>query len=238
MEKVFLRELLFMICFALVGYQLKAADKINVVDQKNTVVNYKDLISSGKLDANIYGLAAILTEMEANDVHSYDEVIKYFVAQGCDINEKLDIKKFMTEYGIKYGYATGKYLHKSQEEIQKLIQEAEQNLNSNILTRLFCYFNHGIMTYVSGAPANPYLIQALIQNRANVVNLGGILNFYRYAKDYELLDEGASCSCCVPINYKDTCLSISKYIYKNNSYINKAIMYSLISKKMYKKINE
>jgi hypothetical protein len=241
MEQTFLRELLFLVCFTLVGYQLKADTSkavTVVVSQFKIESEYKKLIESGKLQANIYGLAAVLTDIQETDTKTYDEVIKYFVSHGCDIREKLDIKKFMTEYGATYGYLTGKYTHKSQDEIQKLIQEAEKMLNSNILTKLFCYFNHGIMTYVSGAPANPYLVQALIQNDADINNLGGILNFFRYTKDYELITGNKACPCGLKDDYLDVSLDVAKHIYKNNSYINRAIMYVLMSKKMYQKISE
>lgn len=230
MENSFLREILFVVCFALVGYQIKT--------ESNIECNYQDFIASGKLKADIYGLAAVLTDIDPEDTQTYDEVIKYFIAHGCDIHQKLDIKKFMTEYGAKYGFLTGKYAHKSEDEIQKLIQQAEEKLRSNILTRFFSCFNHGIMTYIAGIPNNPYLAQALIKNNADIKSLGGILNFCRYSKDYEFALQQEEKDVDIDDEYKDTALDVAKNIYQKNSYINRAIMYVLMSKKMYQKISE
>jgi hypothetical protein len=239
MEQTFLRELLFLVCFALVGSQIKADTTkavAVVVHQFKIESEYKQLIDSGKLEPNIYNLIIVLGDIPAyaKNKRIYDEIIKYFIAHGCDIHAKCDMKTFL-DYGVKYSYLNGKFANKTQDEIQALVKEAEEKLGSDILTRFFIRFKHGIMTYVAGAPENPYVVQALIDNGADVNNLGGILNFFRSAKKYDWLIEKniSELKDLETIN-----LNIAKHIYKNNSYINRAIMYVLMSKAMYKKINE
>jgi len=239
MEKSILREILFLVCFALVGYQIKAdtSKSIATVVHKFKIESaYKQLIDSGKLEANIYNLIIVLGDVPASIKNKkiYDDIIKYFIDHGCDIHAKCDMKTFL-DYGIKYSYLNGKFANKTQEEIQSLVKEVEEKLRSDILTKFFIRFNHGIMTYIAGAPENPYVVQALIDNGADINNIGGILNFFRSAKKYDWLS-GKN----IPElqDLQNLYVNIAKHIYKNNSYMNRTIMYLLMSKAMYKKIQE
>jgi hypothetical protein len=239
MEQTFLREILFLVCFALVGCQIKAEVTkavVAVVNKFKIESEYKQLINSGKLEANIYNLIIVLGDIPTSIKNKkiYDDIIKYFIAHGCDIHAKCDMKIFL-DHGVKYSYLNGKFANKTQDEIQAQIKEVEEKLHSDILTKFFIRFNHGIMTYVAGAPENPYIVQALIDNGADINNLGGILNFFRSAKKYDWLT-GKN----IPElqSLENLHINIAKHIYKNNSYINRAIMYLLMSKKMYQKINE
>jgi hypothetical protein len=239
MKNSFSRKLFFMTCFVFVGYQIKADDYIDSAAHTNIEFRYKNLIDSGKLKANIYGLTSVLIDLtDSEDGKIYDEVIKYFISHGCDINEKFDYKKLFIEFFPKYINLIDEDFELSQnekqEEADEIKEEAEKVFNSNILIKLFLYFHHGIMIFAASSD-NPYLVKALIENGADVNNLGGLASFFKFGSDYELITEGYFCS---SESYKDAILDVVKHIYKNNSYMNQAIMYVCMSKQMYKKINE
>lgn len=242
MKNRFFKELLFMACCVIVGHQIKT-DSLQgnaLIEHRFKIEHeYKQLIDSGKLTPNIYNLMIILLNIQADNKKIYDEVIKYFIAHGCDIHETVDCGTFC-EYSVKFANLNGRFVCKTQEEIQKLIKEAEEKIKSDILTKMFTCFKHGIMTYIAGSPENPYLVKALIDNGANINNLGGMMNFFKAVKSYDYLAEGHGCSCdgCDNKKFQKASFDVAKYIYRNNSYINRAIMYLAMSKQMYEKINE
>jgi hypothetical protein len=179
MEKSFLRKMLFVVCFVFVGSSAKADYRGCNTDHAKIEFMYKDLIDSGKLKADIYGLASVLIDLaDAGYTENrmiYDEVIKYFISHGCDINQRFDFKKLLTEFFPEYFNLIDKDFKLSQDEMQEeadeIKEETDKVFNSNILAKLFFYFHHGILTFVVGSD-NPYLVQALIENGVDVTSFG------------------------------------------------------------------
>lgn len=221
----------------LISFQEAIAQENNINSQEimssDQRVDYKSLVASGKIHPDVYGLIVTLMITEPTSYDEADEIIKYFIARGCDINQSIiysELKKHISNISKFY----------KNEETNKELTEQEITAQEPFWLKSISFLLRFNLFTIACGSNNIYLLKALLNNGISVNNWGGTAAFLNYTNEYDLINSAHYCTECLPKDYSDTILDIIKNIHTKSSFCTRSCLsayaYLATSKNSYNKI--